>query len=159
MYIYDNSFKFFEKDITFEANKKSPIIYSYMPKLYYEDCYRSYNELIEQLKLNTDKIDINDKTIFKKKRKELEKENDILIQKYNSLIQEYNLLRKQLNENEKIIHAQKNNSLIQENNLLRNQLIFSNIGLFNIISFILVIIISFIIFYLLNKYNLINFNK
>ena len=29
MYIYDNSFKFFEKDINFKADKKSPIIYSY----------------------------------------------------------------------------------------------------------------------------------
>ena len=91
-----------------------------MPKLYYEDCYRNYNELIEQLKLNTEKIDINDKTIFKKKRKELENEIDTL--------------------------TQQNNLLIQENNLLRKQLNSSNMGPFTIISFILVFIISFIIF-------------
>ena len=120
MYIYDNSFKFFEKDMNFKADKKSPIIYSYMPKLYYEDCYRNYNELIEQLKLKTEKIDINDKTIFKKKRKELENENNILTQKIDLLIQENNLLRKQLNS--------------------------SNMGPFTIISIILVFIISFIIF-------------
>ena len=123
MYIYDNSFKFFEKDINFKADKKSPIIYSYMPKLYYEDCYRNYNELIEQLKLKTEKIDINDKTIFKKKRKELENENNILTQQNNLLIQEINLLRKQLNS--------------------------SNMGSFTIISFILVFIISFIISFII----------
>ena len=123
MYIYDNSFKFFEKDMNFKADKKSPIIYSYMPKLYYEDCYRNYNELIEQLKLKTEKIDINDKTIFKKKRKELENENNIL--------------------------TQQNNLLIQENNLLRKRLNSSNMGSFTIISFILVFIISFIISFII----------
>ena len=123
MYIYDNSFKFFQKDINFKADKKSPIIYSYMPKLYYEDCYRNYNELIEQLKLKTEKIDINDKTIFKKKRKELENENNIL--------------------------TQQNNLLIQENNLLRKRLNSSNMGSFTIISFILVFIISFIISFII----------
>ena len=123
MYIYDNSFKFFEKDINLKADKKSPIIYSYMPKLYYEDCYRNYNELIEQLKLNTEKIDINDKTIFKKKRKELENEIDTL--------------------------TQQNNLLIQENNLLRKRLNSSNMGSFTIISFILVFIISFIISFII----------
>ena len=112
MYIYDNSFKFFGKDIDIYNNdeKKSPIIYSYIPKLYYEDCYRGYNELIGQLKIKTEKIDLNDKTKFKKKRKELE--NDI-------------------------------ESLKEENKLLRKQINSSKMGNLIIISFILVLIISF----------------
>ena len=112
MYIYDNSFKFFRKDIDIYNNdeKKSPIIYSYIPKLYYEDCYRGYNELIGQLNIKTEKIDLNDKTKFKKKRKELE--NDI-----ESLKEEIKLLRKQINS--------------------------SKMGNLIIISFILVLIISF----------------
>ena len=112
MYIYDNSFKFFRKDIDSYNNdeKKSPIIYSYIPKLYYEDCYRGYNELIGQLNIKAEKIDLNDKTKFKKKRKELE--NDI-----ESLKEEIKLLRKQINS--------------------------SKMGNLIIISFILVLIISF----------------
>ena len=112
MYIYDNSFKFFRKDIDIYNNdeKKSPIIYSYIPKLYYEDCYRGYNELIGQLNIKAEKIDLNDKTKFKKKRKELE--NDI-----ESLKEEIKLLRKQINS--------------------------SKMGNLIIISFILVLIISF----------------
>ncbi len=152
MYVYDNSFRFFQNDVMCKAQKESPILYSYVPKLYYEDCYRNYNELIDLLKLKNEKIVIKDKTIFKKKRGELEKENDILTQKVHSLIKENNLLRKQLNENEKSILAQKNNSSAQENNFPPQQLNSS-------ISFILVFIISFIILYLLNNYNLINFHK
>ena len=96
MYIYDNSFNFFQKDYYLKPEKESPIIYGYIPKLYYEDCYNNYNELIDQLKLNKEKIkiDINDKSRFKKKRNELEKENDLLTKEINSLRKKYEDLLK-----------------------------------------------------------------
>ena len=113
MYIYDNSFNFFQKDYFYSAEKKNPIIYGYAPKLYYEDCYKSYNDLIDQLKLNKEKLDLRDKKVFKKKKRELEKEN-------NRLIQENNLLRQQYKK------------------LLNSLIIF--------ISFILVLIISYLLY-------------
>lgn len=74
MYIYDNSFSYFQRDYYVKPEKERPIIYSYAPKLYYEDCYYHYNRLIDKLKLKQEKIDLNDKTVFKKKRRELEEE-------------------------------------------------------------------------------------
>ena len=55
MYIYDNSFNLFRKDYDIMPEQESPIIYAYAPKLYYEDCYYHYNELIRLLKLNKKK--------------------------------------------------------------------------------------------------------
>ena len=49
---------------------KYPIIYGYMPKLYYENCYHGYNELIEQLKIKKEKVVLNDIKKLKKKKEE-----------------------------------------------------------------------------------------
>ena len=58
MYIYDNSFNFFQRDYYNIQDEMPiiPIIYAYVPKLYYENCYDSYNELIDLLKLPKEKI-------------------------------------------------------------------------------------------------------
>ena len=93
MYIYDNSFNFFQRDYYNIQDEMPiiPIIYAYVPKLYYENCYDSYNELIDLLKLQKEKINLNEKIKFKKKRKDLEKE-------INSLMKENDLLRKNQNK-------------------------------------------------------------
>ena len=81
MYIYDNSFYFFQKDLTGEPEDKYPIIYGYMPKLYYENCYHGYNEIIEQLKIKKEKVVLNDiKKLKKKKRRELIMENEKIME-------------------------------------------------------------------------------
>ena len=121
MYIYDNSFNYFQYDYEYSPEKEIPIIYSYMPKLYYEDCYIGYNDLITELKLNKEKIHLNDNTIFKKKRKTLEKENNDLFEKNNELIEEnkklQELLNNNINENDLI---EKNKALIEENKKLHD---------------------------------------
>jgi hypothetical protein len=87
MYIYDNSFNFFERDYNNNyPQDEIPIIYAYVPKLYYENCYDSYNELIDLFQMNKEKINLNEKIKFKKKRKELEKELDIINEKYERLL-------------------------------------------------------------------------
>lgn len=168
MYIYDSSFHFFQKDYYYNTKEENPTIYGYIPKLYYEDCYQSYNILIEELKLQKEKIDISVKTSFKKKRKELEKENALLIQENNSLKQQLkkeNVLPTQNNNSLKEKLEKENALLIQENNLLKQQnekllkpswknTIVSSL-LFSFISIIFVLIFA----YLLNKFKLINFNN
>ena len=64
-----------------------------MPKLYYENCYKTYNVLIDLLGLSKEKIDISNKNIFKKKitkkqlllkNEELEKELNLIKHKNDS---------------------------------------------------------------------------
>ena len=76
LYIYDHSFYSFREEINNMAKMPEdylPIIYSYIPKLYYEDCYQVYNNLITELQSEIPLIDIQDKTQFKirKNRKQL----------------------------------------------------------------------------------------
>lgn len=76
LYIYDQSFCLFKdeiKYITEVSEDHLPIIYGYIPKLYYENCYEVYNNLITELKCTTAFIDIKDKSKFKirKNRKQL----------------------------------------------------------------------------------------
>ena len=144
MYIYDNSFQFFDKDYNYTPEEKSPIIYGYVPKLYYEDCYCKYNELIDLLKLNIEKIDLHDKTKFKKRRRELEKENIELAQKYEEVAQKYEEL------------AQKYEEVAQENKRLHELLQSSKKNRKDsILCYILISLIGVIILaYLLKKFNL-----
>ena len=67
MYIYDESFSLFKKELSTKQQDKYPIIYGYMPKLYYENCYKTYNVLIDILGSSKEKIDLSNKNIFKKK--------------------------------------------------------------------------------------------
>ena len=65
LYIYDHSFYSFKEEINNMAKKSEdylPIIYIYIPKLYYEECYKVYNDIITELKLKIPPIDIKDKT-------------------------------------------------------------------------------------------------
>ena len=75
MYVYDESYKLFCKD-DFNDNEKTtdkkpdPIIYCYIPKIYKEDCYNAYNDIIENLKPKVRKIDIRSKKRITKKELE-----------------------------------------------------------------------------------------
>lgn len=82
MLIYDESYNIFVNQKKTQS-KSTQIIYGYVPKLYYEDCYKAYNELIDQIKPKINKIDIQNKQfknkISKKKLiKKLETKNKIL---------------------------------------------------------------------------------
>ena len=81
MYIYDESFFLFKKELSEKEQDQYPIIYGYIPKLYYENCYKTYNALIDLLGLSEEKIDISKKEIFKKKitKKQLLLENEMLL--------------------------------------------------------------------------------
>jgi len=154
MYIYDNSFNFFQKNYFYNyPEKKNPTIYGYIPKLYYEDCYKSYNFLIDELKLKKEKIDIDDKTSFKKKRRDFEKEISLLTKKINSLQKnpvKDNSLTTQENNSIKENLEKQVALLTQENNSLKTQ---------NKITSCLFIIVVLIFAYLLNKFKIINFNN
>ena len=67
MYIYDESFFLFKKKLSTKQQDKYPIIYGYMPKLYYENCYKTYNVLIDILGSSKEKIDLSNNNIFKKR--------------------------------------------------------------------------------------------
>ena len=71
MYIYDQSFYLFvnelNEDSSDDSGNKFPIIYGYIPKLYYENCFEAYNSLITELKSCKPKIDFQDISILKKK--------------------------------------------------------------------------------------------
>ena len=97
LYIYDHSFYSFKEEINNMAKKSEdylPIIYSYIPKLYYEECYKVYNDIITELKLKIPPIDIKDKTQFKirKNRKQLVEENKSL-QTKNIILEGINYIK------------------------------------------------------------------
>lgn len=84
MYLYDESFSLFKKELIAKKQGKYPIIYGYMPKLYYENCYKTYNVLIDILGSTKEKINLSNKNILQKKitkkqlllkNEELEKQN------------------------------------------------------------------------------------
>ena len=95
MYIYDESFFLFKKELSEKEQDQYPIIYCYIPKLYYENCYKTYNALIDFLGLSEEKIDISKKEIFKKKitKKQLLLENEMLLK-------ENRLLKREKNKND-----------------------------------------------------------
>ena len=95
MYIYDNSFNFFRKDFYSLQENEGHIIYAYVPKLYYEDCFHSYNELLDQLKSKKERVDLGN-TKFKKKRKDLEEENKVLQELLQELLSKKNTLASSL---------------------------------------------------------------
>ena len=73
MYIYDQSFYLFVNELYEDSSdgsgNKFPIIYGYISKLYYENCFEAYNSLITELKSCKPKIDFQDIiSIFKKKK-------------------------------------------------------------------------------------------
>lgn len=92
MYVYDQSFNFFQKDLDEKPKYFYPIIYGYIPKIYRENCYQNYNELIEQLKSNKKKIDFK-QTKFKRKRKELEQYIEEMDKKYKLSVEEIKKLK------------------------------------------------------------------
>ena len=71
MYIYDQSFYLFVNELYEDSSdgsgNKFPIIYGYISKLYYENCFEAYNSLITELKSCKPKIDFQDISILKKK--------------------------------------------------------------------------------------------
>ena len=92
MYIYDISFLSFKnEEIDYNVDQEA-IVYGYIPKLYYEDCYKSYNDIIEQLKLPIEnKIDLKNNVIFRKRESKRE-----LIIKMKSLSEENKYLKRLL---------------------------------------------------------------
>ena len=94
MYIYDESFSLFKKELSTKEQDKYPIIYGYMPKLYYENCYKTYNVLIDLLGSSKEKIDISNKNIFKKKITKKQ-----LLQKNEELEKELDLIKRKINNN------------------------------------------------------------
>ena len=94
MYIYDESFSLFKKELSTKELDKYPIIYGYMPKLYYENCCKTYNVLIDLLGSSKEKIDISNKNIFKKKITKKQ-----LLQKNEELEKELDLIKRKINNN------------------------------------------------------------
>ena len=122
MYVYDQSFNFFQKDSVEKPKYFYPIIYGYIPKIYRENCYHNnYNELIEQLKSNKKKIDIK-QTKFKRKRRELEQYLEEIEKKYKLVIEENKKLKSENNSLVEEIKKLKseNNSLVEEIKKLKN---------------------------------------
>ena len=83
MYIYDISFSLFKNEENDYDEDKEAIIYGYIPKLYYEDCYKKYNEIIDLLKLSKEKIDLDNNVKLKpkiSKRQLLNEKRQLLIE-------------------------------------------------------------------------------
>jgi len=99
MYIYDISFLLFKNKETYYNVDNEPIIYGYMPKFYYEDCYKSYNDIIDQLKQTFEnKIDFKNKVKLKKKKSKRQDINEYksLLKEYKSLLEEKKRLKRLL---------------------------------------------------------------
>ena len=98
MYIYDISFSLFKNEEKDYNEDKEPIIYGYMPKLYYEDCYKSYNDIIDQLRLPNDKIDLINKAKYRQKtsKREIEIENKKLSKEIKLVSEENKKLKRLL---------------------------------------------------------------
>ena len=94
MYIYDESFSLFKKELSTKEQDKFPFIYGYMPKLYYENCYKTYNVLSDLLGSSKKKIDISNKNIFKKKITKKQ-----LLLKNEELEKELNLIKRKIDSN------------------------------------------------------------
>ena len=86
MYIYDQSYFLFTKELNDKSEDILPIIYIYMPKLYYEDFYIAYNTLIEQLKPQLKKIEIKNFNFKKRKTKRQIIDEIILLKKETKVL-------------------------------------------------------------------------
>ena len=73
MYIYDESFQLFKQDLSNKLDK-SRYILCYIPKLYKEDCYHSFNITDRIFNSKDKKIDINKQIRKYQEKKELIKE-------------------------------------------------------------------------------------
>lgn len=73
MYIYDESFQLFKQDLSDKLDKPRYIL-CYIPKLYKEDCYHSFNITDRILNSKDRKIDINKQIRKYQEKKELIKE-------------------------------------------------------------------------------------
>ena len=91
MYIYDESYKLFKEDKPQNEDNNIFLILCYIPKLYNDECYIAYNNIIDELKLNIKKI--NTKEPPKREKKLTKKE----------LIKISEELKKELKNNELIL--------------------------------------------------------
>ena len=91
MYIYDQSYNLFKTDKEPKDTDEIFMILCYIPKLYLNDCYNAYNNIIDELKLNVKKIDMKIITTKKLTKKEL-------IKQLNDSKKQLNDSKKKLNE-------------------------------------------------------------
>ena len=66
MHICDESYYLFKNEFNVNSENVDPIIYGYIPKIYYENRYNTYNYLIESLKYSREKIELKNKNLKKK---------------------------------------------------------------------------------------------
>ena len=57
MYIFDESFSFFEEDL--QQQDKNPKVYCYIPKLYQNKCYKTYNDIVDKFHKIKKKINLD----------------------------------------------------------------------------------------------------
>ena len=86
MYVYDESYKLF-KEVSPKNEDKIFLILCYIPRLFLDDCYKAYNNIIKELKLNINEIDLN------KKPNEIKLNKEELI---NELKEELNASKEEL---------------------------------------------------------------
>ena len=99
MYVYNESYKLFKEDSVTNKDKIFLII-CYIPKLFEDDCYKAYNDIIKKYKLDAKEIDLT------KKLNKITKED--LIKELNALKKELNELKEELNELKEELNALKN---------------------------------------------------
>lgn len=75
MYVYDESYKLFMDDTPKETDDIF-LILCYIPRLYLEDCYNAYNNIIKELKSDVKQIDLTIKPKKTPTKKELINELD-----------------------------------------------------------------------------------
>ena len=118
MYVYDESYKLFKEDSPINEDKIF-LLLCYIPRLFLEDCYRAYNDIIKELKLNIKEIDLK------------KKPNKILFTK-KELIQKLNVSEEKLNASEEKLNA-------KEKELEKRKKVEICMGSFGITIFILII--------------------
>ena len=84
MYVYDESYKLFKEDKPKKTDKIF-LILCYIPKLYFEDCYKAYNKIIENLNSDEKKIDMTKKPKKIITKKELKNQ----LEEMNKLFKNY----------------------------------------------------------------------
>lgn len=92
------------------------MIICYIPKLFEDDCYKAYNDIIKKYKLDAKEIDLT------KKLNKFTKEN--LIKELNASKEELNAVKKESNAVKKELNALKKelNELKEELNALKNKI-------------------------------------
>jgi len=97
MYVYDESYKLF-KEVSPKNEDKIFLILCYIPRLFLDDCYKAYNNIIKELKLNINEIDLN------KKPNEIKLNKEELI---NELKEELNASKEELKASKEELNASK----------------------------------------------------